>query len=80
MKRTTIRLPEELLRKAKSKALAEGRTLTSLVEEGLHLVLSPRTKAIRKRIRLPVSKAKGGLQEGVDLSESGLILDLMESE
>ncbi len=30
--RTTVRLPDELLEKAKRKAAAEGRTLTSLLE------------------------------------------------
>lgn len=36
--RTTIRLPEDLIARAKRKAAAEGRTLTSLIEDGLRLV------------------------------------------
>jgi len=39
--RTTINLPDALAEAAKSKAAAEGRTFTSLVEEGLRTVLSP---------------------------------------
>ena len=33
--RTTVRLPDELLARARRKALAEGRTLTSLIADGL---------------------------------------------
>ena len=37
--RTTINLPDGLAEAAKSRAEAEGRTFTSLVEEGLRAVL-----------------------------------------
>ena len=67
--RTTVRLPEELLRRAKRKAAAEGRTLTSLIEDGLRLVTAEK-KATRPgaRIMPRVSTAKGGLLPGVDLT------------
>lgn len=38
--RTTINLPDALAEAAKAKAAAEGRTFTSLVEEGLRRVLA----------------------------------------
>lgn len=38
--RTTINLPDALAEAAKAKAAAEGRTFTSVVEEGLHRVLA----------------------------------------
>ncbi|MGI8983182.1 MAG: CopG family transcriptional regulator [Acidimicrobiales bacterium] len=38
--RTTINLPDGLAEAAKAKAAAEGRTFTSLVEEGLRAVLA----------------------------------------
>lgn len=38
--RTTINLPDGLAAAAKSRAAAEGRTFTSLVEEGLRTVLN----------------------------------------
>lgn len=38
--RTTINLPDGLAEAAKAKAKAEGRTFTSLVEDGLRTVLS----------------------------------------
>jgi hypothetical protein len=47
--RTTLNLPDALVEAAKAKAAAEGRTLTSVVEEGLRAVLelpTPRAEAI----------------------------------
>ncbi|HEY7300312.1 MAG TPA: ribbon-helix-helix protein, CopG family [Xanthobacteraceae bacterium] len=71
--RTTVRLPEELLRRAKRKAAAEGRNLTSLIEEGLRAVTAePRKQIPRKRVLPPVSKEVGGLMPGIDLSDSAI--------
>jgi hypothetical protein len=67
--RTTVRLPEELLARAKRKAGAEGRTVTSLIEEGLRLVTAQDRKAANvRRVLPPISKATGGLRPGVDLT------------
>ena len=38
--RTTINLPGALATQAKARAAAEGRTFTSLIEEGLRIVLA----------------------------------------
>ncbi len=46
--RTTVRLPKELLRRAKRKAADEGRTLTALIEEGLRRVVSERAPPRRR--------------------------------
>ena len=62
-KRTTIRLPEELLRRARKKAAAEGSTLTELIEDGLRSVVSGKAEPARvKPVRLPVSTATGGFK------------------
>lgn len=67
--RTTVRLPDELIARAKRKAAVEGRTLTSLIEEGLRLVTAEtRTPPPAKRIIPRISKSKGGLLPGVDLT------------
>jgi hypothetical protein len=66
--RTTVRLPEDLLKKAKRKAADEGRTLTSLIEDGLRLVVSDNGKKPKaKRVMPRVSKATGGLRPGVTI-------------
>jgi hypothetical protein len=68
--RTTVRLPEELLSRARRKAAAEGRTLTSLIEDGLRLVVAETRKAAKDKRVLPrVSKASGGPMPGVDLAD-----------
>ena len=79
--RTTVRLPEELLAKAKQLAHERGTTLTALIEEGLIMILdrAPKVRTL-KPVRIPVSKATGGLQPGVDLSDSAGLLDLMETD
>ena len=62
-----IRLSDDLLRRAKRKALAERRTLTSVLEEGLRLVLAEEQKPTsKKRVLPPVSQAKGGFMPGID--------------
>ena len=67
--RTTVRLPEELLRRAKRKAAEEGRTLTALIEDGLRLVTANKKSAQPVTRKMPrVSTAKGGLLPGVDLT------------
>jgi hypothetical protein len=75
--RTTVRLPEPLIRRAKRKAAAEGRTLTALIEDGLRRVLNeqaPSKKA--KRVLPPVSRATGGLMPGIDLNDSAALQEL----
>jgi len=65
IKRTTVRLPSELLKKAQRKAAAEGRTLTGLMEEGLRYVVADKPADKRERIMPPVSKEGGGQAPGV---------------
>ena len=76
--RNTIRLSDDLIRKARNKATEEGRTLTSLVEEGLKMILAESEQLAHKRVRLPISKASGGTLPGVDLNRSSDLLDRMD--
>jgi hypothetical protein len=70
IERTTVRLPTDLLNRAKRKAAAERRTLTSLIEDGLRLVVAESGKVVkRKRVLPPVSKATGGPMPGIDLTD-----------
>ena len=65
IRRTTVRLPAELLKKAQRKAAAEGRTLTGLMEEGLRYVVSEKPAERRERIMPRVSTATGGYAPGI---------------
>jgi hypothetical protein len=77
-KRTTLRLPQDLLKRARRKAAAEGRTLTALIEDGLRLVVAEdRGAGKRKRLLPRVSTARGGPMPGLDLGD---VSALQESE
>lgn len=76
--RTTVRLADDLLRRVRKKAAEQGRTLTSMVEEGLKTLLAEPKPARRTRVRLPISRASGGTLPGVDLNRSSDLLDRME--
>jgi hypothetical protein len=81
IERTTVRLPRDLLNRAKRKALAERRTLTSLIEEGLRLVVHQRRKLPRiDRGPLPLSTAKGGPLPGIDISDSAALQEMDDLE
>ncbi|HEY1940499.1 MAG TPA: DUF6364 family protein [Roseiarcus sp.] len=75
--RTTVRLPEDLVRRAKRKAADEGRTLTALIEEGLRQVVNEKSSdGVVDRVLPPVSSASGGLRPGIDLDDSAALQDL----
>lgn len=66
--RTTVRIDDELLKRAKKRAADEGRTLTSLLEEGLAVILAQPKGGARERAPLPTSGAAGGDIPGIDLN------------
>ena len=74
--RTTIRLDEPLLRRAKSMAAASGRSLNDFIADAVRAAVSPR--ASRGAV-VPLPTFKGGtLLPGVDLDDSAALLDAME--
>jgi hypothetical protein len=75
--RTTVRIHDDLLKQAKKRAAHEGRTLTSLIEEGLALVLRKAKPNRRSQVQLPVSEASGGVFPGVDLNRSCELEEVM---
>lgn len=78
--RTTIRLPDDLLREAKRRAAESDRTLTSLIEDALRAALQGRPDNLDpiKPLRLTTYGREGTLP-GVDLDNSVALLDRMES-
>ena len=77
--RTTLRVDDELLRRAKSLAARQGRSLTSVFEEALRQLLAESERHDeRTRVELPVSVASGGVLPGVDLDDTAALLDVME--
>jgi hypothetical protein len=82
IERTTVRLPRELINRAKRKAVAERRTLTSLIEEGLRLVIGDKRTNVTKTKRvLPrISNATGGTFPGIDISNSAALQEMDDLE
>ena len=74
--RTTIRLDETLLRRAKSMAAASGRSLNDFIADAVRAAVTPRTSR-SSAPTLPVFKG-GHLLPGVDLDDSASLLDLMD--
>lgn len=73
--RTTIEVNDELFRKAKQLAAAEGITLREIVESGLRVELARRR---RGRYRMPDRSFEGeGLQPGVVEGDWGTIRDVI---
>ena len=77
--RTTVRIKDDLFQRAKKCAAYEGRTLTSLIEDGLRLILTRPKAHRRERVELPVSRASGGVLPGVDLNRSGDLEEVMRA-
>jgi hypothetical protein len=73
--RTTVDLPDELLRQARTRAAEEGTTLTALLTEGLRLRLSDAAPGRKRQRKLPTSVVGGGLQPWIDPSSNASLLD-----
>lgn len=79
IERTTVRLPSELMDRARQKAATEGRTLTALIEEGLRTVVVGGRKT-RPAGRLPISSAKGGPRSDIDIGAAATPEELADLE
>jgi hypothetical protein len=76
--RTTVRLPEELLARAKERAARDNTTVTELIAQGLRSVLGPSKPAPAPRVMPRVSSASGReLMATVKTSE---LLELLDEE
>lgn len=75
--RTTLNIEDHLLRQAKVLAAESGRTLTSLIEEGLRRVLSAGRAGADRLEPLPTHRGSG-VRPGVDLTNNAQILDIMD--
>jgi hypothetical protein len=77
--RTTVRLDEALLERAREEAAKRRTTLTALIEQGLELMLRrPLKRSERPSVVLPECHASGGTLPGVDLNDSAALLDRLD--
>jgi plasmid stability protein len=80
MANLTISLDENLVKQARIKAIQEGTSLSAKVREMLSAYVRQDTTSTALVIpKLPVSKARGGLQAGVDLSSNRSLFDAMDA-
>ena len=78
--KTIVRIDDALLSEAKAHAARTGRSLTSLLEDAVRMLLTQENSAVTSSTRataLPTF-GKGGLREGVSLDGSAALLDLMD--
>lgn len=79
MRKTTVELSETLLRDAKKVALAERTTVKALIERGLRLVISERSR--RRGFKLRQASFEGdGLVAGQSLRDWAAIRDQIYAE
>lgn len=74
--RTTIEISDELLRQAKKRAADEKTPLGRLIEAALRSYLSGRPRV--RGYKLHWRTEKGRLHPGINLTDCGALLDLME--
>ena len=75
--RTTIRLDDALLRRAKAAAADSGRSLNDLIEDAIRAALAPKPAGRVSEAEMPTYRGRG-LQPGVDLDDSAGLMDHME--
>lgn len=61
--KTTIELPDELIRQVRRVAQREGVSLRALVEEGLQRSLEARRQAVRRSLDFPIYGGSGRTHE-----------------
>jgi hypothetical protein len=77
--RTTINLPDNLVAQIKKLASESHSTVTAVIEDALRETLARRRRPGRREQVILKTYGKRGLLPGVDIDDTGSLLDLMES-
>jgi len=78
--RTTVDLPDELLREARRLAAEKGTTLTALLADGLRQRLDREAASTAQRRVLPVSRNGGGMHAWMDPGSNASLLDAADDD
>lgn len=78
--RTTLNLNDDLVKRAKQRAVTEHRTLTSVIEDALRRLLAAESPPPQEPYRVPVEKGPQGVRPGIDLDDPRAIRDLLDAE
>lgn len=77
--RTTISLPDDLLREAKVKAAREARSMSSILEEALRALLADAAESDRAdRAEFTWPTYGGAASPEVDIDDNSAVLDAMD--
>jgi hypothetical protein len=76
--RTTIRINDELLKKAKIRAAETDRSLAEVIEDALRREIDQVDAGIEPHQVTVPTAGEGGVQPGVDLDDTSSLLDNME--
>ena len=76
--RTTVRLPDQLLAKAKQQAAAGGITLNDLIVDAVRASLTTKPGRVSEPPRAWPTFRGDGVQPGVDLDSNAALEDLMD--
>lgn len=75
--RTTVNIDDDVLRQARTRAAAEGRTLGQLITDALRERLARRPAKGRARYRA-VTAGEGGVHPGIDITSNAAVRDAMD--
>ena len=78
--RTTLNLDDALMREAKQRAAATGRTLTALVERALRELLMREQAQEQAPYRLEWVVVDGEIRDGVVLHDRDALMDVMDAD
>lgn len=77
--RTTVNVDDQLLAKAKEMAAGNRRSLGSVIDDALRILLAERAPENRPEVDLP-TYGGSGLQPGVDLDDKDALATLLGDE
>jgi len=78
--KTTLDLDDELVRRAKTQAARERKSLTAIIEEGLRLRLRRRSSGQSGALDLPVFRGGKGFVAGIDPNSNRSIYDAADGD
>ncbi|RNI21613.1 type II toxin-antitoxin system VapB family antitoxin [Flexivirga caeni] len=76
--RTTVTIDDQLLAEAKMAAARDGRSLGSVVDDALRVLLRGRAQSPDQVDWTFPTSGAGGLQPGVDLNDKDALADLLD--
>ncbi len=77
--RTTVRIADDLYRRAKARAAESGRTVSDVIEDAIRVALTTPRPEERRVPDLPVFGGSGVLP-GVDLTSNTALRDRMDDD